>query len=320
MAPSDIVECAKLADTLGYHSIWMSEGNGGDQFSILTACALSTEQVRLGTNISSVFVRSAPTIAMAAASVDHFSKGRFILGLGSSHKVQVEGQHGLPYSTPLSHLRETVEIIRRIIRDGSVSYKGQCLNIERFDLTFTPHRPEIPIYLAAVFPKMLTTCGEVAQGTILTQNTPEKAREAADIVAAGAMKAGRVNHEVEIASMLACQVTSNTAQARDEARQSLAHTCGFYPRYNRFIAQNGFKEETDAIRSAWLDGDQERAARLVPERMVDAFAIIGDADECCRRIEEHRRAGVTFPILTFRAGVNGAKERIKETIRAMAPA
>ena len=98
MTPPEIVECVQLAEELGYESAWVAEGHGGDQFSILTACALATSRIRLGTSISSVFVRSAPTIAMAAACVDHFSNGRFILGLGSSHKVQVEPEHGLEFS------------------------------------------------------------------------------------------------------------------------------------------------------------------------------------------------------------------------------
>ncbi len=67
-----------------------------------------------GTDISSVFVRSAPTIAMAAACADTYSKGRFVLGLGSSHKVQVEGKHGLPYSKPLTRIKETMEIARAL--------------------------------------------------------------------------------------------------------------------------------------------------------------------------------------------------------------
>ena len=95
---SEIVECAQLAESLGYDSVWMAEGHGGDQFAVLSAVAAQTERVKLGTCISSVFVRSAPTIAIAAAVVDQLSGGRFILGLGSSHKVQVEPEHGLPYS------------------------------------------------------------------------------------------------------------------------------------------------------------------------------------------------------------------------------
>ena len=67
MSPPEVVQCVQLAEELGYESAWVAEGHGGDQFSILTACALATSRIQLGTSISSVFVRSAPTIAMAAA-------------------------------------------------------------------------------------------------------------------------------------------------------------------------------------------------------------------------------------------------------------
>src|ERR1043165_4863094 len=108
-SPAEIVDCVRLAEELGYESAWVAEGHGGDQFSVLSACATATTRIRLGTSISSVFVRSAPTIAMAAATVDQLSGGRFILGLGSSHRVQVEGEHGLPYARPIDRLRDTVE-------------------------------------------------------------------------------------------------------------------------------------------------------------------------------------------------------------------
>ena len=182
------MECVKLAEEMGYESAWMAEGHGGDQFSILTACALATNRILLGTSISSVYVRSAPTIAMSAACVDHFSNERFILGLGSSHKVQVVGEHGLSYSRPIDHLRDTVEIVRTLLRQGTVSYSGSAVNIDRFDLWFRPIRQEIPIYLAAVFPRMLEICGELAQGAMLVWNTLNGAREAASHIAVGASR------------------------------------------------------------------------------------------------------------------------------------
>ncbi len=86
---SEIVKCVKLAESLGCESAWVAEGHGGDQFAILAACATATSRILLGTSITSAFVRSAPIIAMAAAVVDQLSQGRFILGIGSSHKVQV---------------------------------------------------------------------------------------------------------------------------------------------------------------------------------------------------------------------------------------
>src|SRR5437879_9014345 len=123
--PAAIVDCVKLAEALGYESAWVAEGHGGDQFAVLAACATQTSRILLGTSITSVFVRTIPTIAMAAATVDHLSAGRFILGLGSSHKVQVEGEHGVPYSKPLTRVRERVEIIRRLLRDGRVQSAGE---------------------------------------------------------------------------------------------------------------------------------------------------------------------------------------------------
>ena len=191
MSPPDIVDCVKLAEDLGYESAWIAEGHGGDQFSILTACAVQTKRILLGTSISSIFVRSAPTLAMAAACVDHFSHQRLILGLGSSHKVQVEPEHGIPYSKPVQRLRETVTVIRTLLRDGVVSYKGETLTIDRFDLWFEPIRREIPIYVSAVFPQMLEVCGEIAQGTIMVWSTTEAGRKAADHITIGAQRAGR---------------------------------------------------------------------------------------------------------------------------------
>ena len=108
----EIVECVERAEALGYDSAWVTEGHGGDQFAILAACAIRTRRIRLGTAISSVFVRTAPTIAMSAASVDDLSGGRFILGLGSSHRVQVGPEHGVEYAKPLA--RTKVFILARL--------------------------------------------------------------------------------------------------------------------------------------------------------------------------------------------------------------
>src|SRR5215467_4689007 len=155
LSPREVVECVTLAETLGYHSAWVAEGHGGDQFAILAACAAATRRILLGTSISSVFVRSAPTIGMAAATVDHLSGGRFVLGLGSSHRVQVEPEHGIPFLQPTQRLRETVDVVRALLRDGVVTYTGKVVDLERFDLWFKPLRPAIPIYLSALFPTML---------------------------------------------------------------------------------------------------------------------------------------------------------------------
>ena len=247
LTATEIADCAERAEALGYESVWVAEGHGGDQFAILAACALRTKRVRLGTAITSVFVRTAPTIAMAAAAVDELSGGRFVLGLGSSHRVQVEPEHGVDYSRPLGRVRDTVAVARKLLRDGEVAHEGETVRIERFDLWFRPFRNDVPIYLSALFPKMLELCGEVADGLILTRSTLETAARARAHVAAGAGRAGRDPAEVEIASLLPTSVAADRREAFAAARPGLAFYAGFFPRYNRLIAESGFPEEAAAI-------------------------------------------------------------------------
>src|SRR5688500_16604419 len=179
LTPTETVECVRLAESLGYESAWVAEGHAGDQFAILAACATATQRIRLGTAISSVFVRSLPTIAMAAATVDELSGGRFILGLGTSHREQVEPEHGVAFDRPTARLRDTVAVVRALLAGGAVSHRGETVAIEHFDLWFSPRRPRLPIYVAALFPKMMEITGEIADGVLLTWPTLEAPRPAA---------------------------------------------------------------------------------------------------------------------------------------------
>jgi probable F420-dependent oxidoreductase len=317
--PTDVVECVRLSEELGYESAWMSEGHGGDQFSVLTACALATNRILLGTGITSVFVRSAPTIAMAAASVDHFSRGRFILGLGTSHKVQVEPEHGLVFSQAVPRLRDCVRVVRDLLSRGEVSLQGSVYNIEHFDLTFTPHRTDIPIYVAAVFPKMLEVCGEIAQGALLTWCTLENARTATRHVALGAERAGRDPKEVEVATLLRCAIDTDKDQARNSLRNNTALYAAKFPRYRKLMAEAGFSDDMEAVRRAWHAGDREKAMRLVPTGLLDKMALLGTPEEYRQRLQEYRQSGITLPIISPRVSGPDAKGQTMRVIRACAP-
>ena len=319
LPPGEIIECIKLAEELGYESAWVAEGHGGDQFAILAAAAAVTKRIQLGTSISSVFVRSIPTIAMAAATVDHISQQRFILGLGSSHKVQVEPEHGIPFSQPVQRLRESVTIIRLLLRDGVVSYKGQTVTIERFDLWFTPRRPEIPIYVATLFPKMLQVCGDIAQGVILTWSTLDAGRRATENIAIGAQRAGRRAGDIDIASLLPCYMTNDRRQAFDAMRPAVAFYAGFFPRYNRLMAESGFPEAARAIKAAWDRGGPEAATPEVPDALIDAISVTGTPAECRARVEAYRRSGITLPIISPRPSGPDPKQVVIEALQACAP-
>ena len=319
LTATEIADCAERAEALGYESAWVAEGHGGDQFAILAACALRTRRIRLGTAISSVFVRTAPTIAMAAATVDELSGGRFVLGLGSSHRVQVGPEHGVEYARPLDRVRDTVAIVRTLLREHDVSHAGETVRIERFNLWFRPFRGELPVYLSALFPKMLELTGEIADGVILTRSTLATAAAARARIAAGAAGAGRDAAAIEITSLLPASVSSDREAALAAARPGLAFYAGFFPRYNRLLAESGFSEEAAAVARAWGAGDSAGAARAVTDDMIAATGIAGTAAECRDRLDAYRDAGLDLPIISPFARGPDAKERFLAAIEACAP-
>ncbi len=316
---SEVVRLARLAEDLGYTSAWVAEGHGGDQFAILGAVATATERLHLGTAITSVFVRTAPTITMAAATVDQLSGGRFILGVGSSHRVQVEPEHGVPYAKPITRVRDTVAIVRSLLRDGHVSYQGETIRIENFDLWFQPLRPDIPIYAAGLFPKMVQATGEIADGIILTRSTLTTAAAIRAQLAEGARTAGRDPAKLKVTSLLPTAVAKTRAEALDRMRPGLALYAGFFPRYNKLIASHGFEDEAAMIAEAWSRGDQKAAIAAVSDAMVDATSVAGTPEECREKLQAYRESGLDEPIISpFARGPDSAAV-FEEAIRACAP-
>ena len=317
--PAEIVDLVVLAESLGYESVWVAEGHGGDQFAILAACAMRTSRIRLGTSISSVFVRTAPTIAMAASTVADLSGGRFILGLGSSHKAQVEPEHGVAYGKPLTRTRETVAFVRDLIRDGQARIDGDTIRISNFDLWYAPKHRDIPVYLSAVFAKGIALCGEVANGIILTRSTVHTAAQVRAQLTEAAQRVGRDPAKIEMTSLLPTSVGETREGALAALRPGIAFYMGFFPRYNRMMAEHGFPAEAATVAEAWARGDKEAAERAVSDALIDATTASGTPEQCRARLDAYRQSGMDLPIISPFARGPDAKARFEAAIRACAP-
>ncbi len=317
--PAEIVDLVVLAESLGYESVWVAEGHGGDQFAILAACAMRTSRIRLGTSISSVFVRTAPTIAMAASTVADLSGGRFILGLGSSHKAQVEPEHGVAYGKPLTRTRETVAFVRDLIRDGQARIDGDTIRISNFDLWYAPKHRDIPVYLSAVFAKGIALCGEVANGIILTRSTVHTAAQVRAQLTEAAQRVGRDPAKIEMTSLLPTSVGETREGALAALRPGIAFYMGFFPRYNRMMAEHGFPAEAADVAEAWARGDKEAAERAVSDALIDATTASGTPEQCRARLDAYRQSGMDLPIISPFARGPDAKARFEASIRACAP-
>src|SRR5581483_6208948 len=170
--PPDLVEMAKFAEDLGWDSVWTAEAYGSDVVSPLCWIGANTSRIKLGKGLMQISARAPASAAMTAASIDHLSGGRLILGLGVSGPQVVEGWYGRPFPKPLARTREYVEIIRKILaRDAPVEsggphypmpYPGGTKLGKPLKLTVHPLRNEIPIYLGAEGPKNVALAAEIA--------------------------------------------------------------------------------------------------------------------------------------------------------------
>src|SRR4051794_27823808 len=175
------VELAVLADELGLDSVWISEAWGQDAVSVLGLLAGRTERVGLGSGLMQIPARQPTAAAMAAASLDVLSGGRFRLGLGVSGPQVSEGWYGVPFERPLRRTREYVEIVRLALARKTVEYSGTEWTLPRpgglgrpLKLLARPVQERVPIYLGAVGPRAGEQAGGNAGGGVAVMARPAR--------------------------------------------------------------------------------------------------------------------------------------------------
>src|SRR5437764_9468173 len=165
----------RLAESLGYEACYVTHIAGRESLTVVTAYALATERIRVGTGVVPIYTRTPATMAQTAATGDDLSGGRLALGLGVSHRAIVEGWHGQTIDHPVAEMREYVEIVRAILR-GEDPPPGQKWRTG-FRLAGLAPRPELPIFIAALSPAMLRLAGEIGDGVMLWLCNPSYIRD-----------------------------------------------------------------------------------------------------------------------------------------------
>ena len=297
-------ELAREAEDLGYTDAWTAETSGTDAFSVAAAVSMTTTTMRIGCAVIPVYTRPPALIAMSAVAVQEASGGRFCLGVGASSPVIVGGWMGQQFERPLVRTRETVEAVKAALAGEKVKFHGETLSVASFRLDSPPAQP-IPIFLAALGPKMLGLANEVADGVALYLATPEGVRMARD-AAPGKELVERI---------LICP-----DEPIDEARNFIRWLITPYlavPAYNTFIAAQGYDDVAGEVMDSWMNGERDAAREAIPDELVDDLVLLGPAERCKERLEAFREAGLSTPILGF-ASTQGS-EAVEKAFRAMAP-
>jgi F420-dependent oxidoreductase-like protein len=317
MSWRDIREAAALAEELGYSCITMGESWGEDALTSLAQIAAVTSRIRVGTSILPVFARSPANIAMAALNMDRMSEGRFFLGLGTSGRLVIEDFHGEKFAKPLTRMREYIDIIRKAARGERLDHDGTFFHTKRFQLRFTPYRPDLPIYIAALSPPSLRLTGELADGWLPIFLAPSRMGPAIADVKAGAEAAGRSLDTIRIAPQVSIYVTDDPPTARDRERQHIAfYIGGMGVFYHQYMHRIGFGADADRVREAFQNRERDRAAKLVTDEMVDAMTIVGTPKQCRDQMQKYFDAGVHEIRLAFN---EPNKEAYLKALRAVAP-
>jgi F420-dependent oxidoreductase-like protein len=313
------------ADRLGYDTLWVPEAWGWDAFTVLTEMACETRRIKLATGIINVFSRSPALIAQSAASLDRISDGRFVLGLGTSGHQVIEDWHGVPFERGVRRLRETMEIVRIVLRRQRLVYEGEIFRLRRgLHLITRPPRERIPIYLGTLTPAGMALAGEMADGWLPVFFSPRHYQTVIrPHLARGAARAGRTPSEVAVCVYQPVVVTDDLAAGRDAVRAHLAlYVGGMGSReknyYNQLFREYGFEEEAVRIQDLYLARRREEAMRAVTDEMVDLVTIIGPVEECRRRLAELGTAGVAE--VAMRLQVPGEDpEKLLAALQALAP-
>lgn len=319
-----VVEKVKLADQLGYDSVWLGEAWGYDVFTSLADLARVTQRIKLGTGIVNVFSRSPGVIASSIATLDERSGGRMLLGLGSSGGNVIEHWHGVRFEKPLRRLREYAEIINIIMRREKLLYHGDIFQLERgFKLQFTPLRKHIPIYIAAITPKSIEQTGEIADGVLPIYWPKEQYPAMRRMLDAGSAKAGRAAGSVSVAPYITTEILMDESQrqaVRDRACSPIAFYIGrMGVFYAEMLARHGYAADVEAVKRGWEAGPKT-AARSVSDALLDATAIIGTPEEMAAHLKAWQQLGVNEPIITMPSGTpeqaGQALEALMQAVRA----
>ncbi len=304
--PHGVVEQLREAEALGVDSFWTAEAYGSDALTPLAWWGSQTSTIKLGTSICQLSARTPTALAMAAMTLDHLSGGRVLLGVGASGPQVVEGWYGAPYPRPLERTREYVAIMRAVFeRAAPVTYDGRHYQLpartgsglgKALRSTVHPLRPSIPVLLGAEGPKNVALAAEIADGWLGLWFSPKSDAFYREALAEGFSRPGAWSTPgaFEAAATVSVIEHDDVEVAASYLKPMLAlYIGGMGARGANFhhdvFVRMGWAEECAAIQDAYLAGDRDGAAALVPTALVEDVALVGPADKIVEEIERSWR-------------------------------
>ena len=300
----------KLAERLGYDSVWTAEAYGSDAITPLAYLAAHTERIRLGTAVIQLAGRTPANAAMAMATLDQLAgRGRAICGIGVSGPQIVEGWYGQPWGKPYYRIKDYVSIMKKIwareapvTHDGreiSLPYTGEgALGVGKPLKSILHMNPDIPIWLGTGMEATVRLTAEIADGWLPLGYVPESASIYEDWISEGLARSGRRRDQFEVQAMSQVQITDDVQSALDRLKPGIALYVGGMGHRNKnfhkeMMVRRGFGDAAERIQELYLAKRKDEAAAAVPDEFVDQGALVGPKARIRQRFRAWEDSGAT---------------------------
>jgi F420-dependent oxidoreductase-like protein len=305
-AGEDAAEVVVAAESAGYESVWAAESYGSDVVSVLAWLAARTKTIDLGAAIMQVPARPPAAAAMAGATIDKLSGGRFIFGFGPSGPQVSEGWYGVDYAKPWGRTREYIEVVREIVaREGKLDHQGEHYRLplpggegKPLKLNFHPQRSRIPVFVGAIGRKSVEMAAEIADGWIPIFFSVDAFEQTwGEHLEAGFAKGGRQRSDLEVSPTLQVAIDGDLEAARGVVKAGLVlYFGGMGSRKTNFYVdlahRFGFGEVADEVQRRFQEGDRGGAFEALPDEIVEATSLVGSEAEVAERVERFRGADI----------------------------
>lgn len=294
------VEAAIQAEQHGFSGVWKGESNSRDPLVFLSAIAAGSSTIELGTAIYHIYGRSPVTLATQAATLNEFSDGRLLLGLGVGNPV-IAGWHGGSFDRPLARIQEYIEVLRTAYSGERVpDYRGEFYSTSRgFRLAFQPSHP-LRIWMAGLGPQMSRLAGRLTDGIILNMANSSMISEIGESFRAGAQDAGRDPDALDVV----CKVRVSLHEDVSLARAALKKVLTFYSLqkgYSDMLRRMGWTEVVDEVRQRYEDAGFHAAREVIPDEMIDGVPMYAGTDlsGLPEKLSGYAKAGATRCVVAY---------------------
>lgn len=299
----DGLDYVQYAEDRGFEAVWQAESRlVRDAVVPMAAYAAVTERINVGSGVINNWTRNIGLLAATYLTLDDLAPDRIICGIGAWWDPLARNV-GIERRKPLTAMRETVEILRRLLNMERVTFHGEFIHVDEIELDVVHGRREprnVPIMIGATGHKMMELTGEIADGVVLNYCVPPEYNDRAlDSLARGAKKAGRTLDDVDRPQLVVCSVDTDREKAMDSTRELLTQYLAQQPHIAKAsgVSQDIVAEIQSILGWPATKEQIQHAKHLVPEELINRITASGTPEEARIKVDEYRRHGCTSPIL-----------------------